>query len=82
MKSARERQVLYITYIWKLKYDTNELIYKQKQTHRHRNLKPVTKGEQGRTNKEFRISKYKLLYKKIDKTRSYSTAKGTIFNIL
>ena len=25
-----------ITYMWNLKYDTNELIYKQKQTHRHK----------------------------------------------
>ena len=63
MKSARERQALYdITYM-KLKYETNEL-YKQKQTHRHRSLEPVTKGEWGRINNEFRISKYKLLYKK------------------
>ena len=27
-KSDRERQVSYITYMWNLKYDTNELIYK------------------------------------------------------
>ena len=28
-KSERERQIPYdITYMWKLKYDTNELIYK------------------------------------------------------
>ena len=28
-KSGRERQIQYdITYIWNLKYDTNELIYK------------------------------------------------------
>ena len=25
-----------ITYMWNIEYDTNELIYKQKQTHRHR----------------------------------------------
>ena len=36
-KSKRERQILYgITYMWNLQYDTNELIVKQKQTHRHR----------------------------------------------
>ena len=35
-KSERERQIPYdITYMWNLKYDTNELM-KQKQTHRHR----------------------------------------------
>ena len=29
VKSERERQMSYdITYVWKLKYDTNELIYK------------------------------------------------------
>ena len=29
VKSDRERQISYgITYMWKLKYDTNELIYK------------------------------------------------------
>ena len=29
-KSERERQILYdITYMWNLKYDTNELIYKR-----------------------------------------------------
>ena len=26
-KSERERQLPYITYMWNLKYDTNELIY-------------------------------------------------------
>ena len=27
-KSDRKRQIPYITYMWNLKYDTNELIYK------------------------------------------------------
>ena len=27
IKSERERQILYITYMWNLKYDRNELIY-------------------------------------------------------
>ena len=32
-KSERERQIIYdITYIWNLKYDTNELIY-ETETH-------------------------------------------------
>ena len=37
IKSEREKQMLYdITYMWNLKYDTNELFTKQKQTHRYR----------------------------------------------
>ena len=36
-KSDKERQIPYdITYIWNLKYNTNDLFTKQKQTHRHR----------------------------------------------
>ena len=35
-KSERERQIPYdITYMWNIKYEANELIMKQKQTHRH-----------------------------------------------
>ena len=33
-KSERERQITCITYMWNLKYDTNEP--SEKQTHRHR----------------------------------------------
>ena len=37
IKLERERQIPYdITYIWKLKHDTNELIHETKQTHRYR----------------------------------------------
>ena len=44
MKKVRETQISYdITYMWNLKYDTNELIYKQKQTHKHTNKLMVTK---------------------------------------
>ena len=42
-KSDRERQIYDITYIWYLKYDTNELVYKTK-THSHRKQTIVTKG--------------------------------------
>ena len=36
-KSERERQIPYdITYTWNLKYNTNKLIYNQKQTHKYR----------------------------------------------
>ena len=45
-KSDRERQISYnITYMWNLKYDTNEFIYKiESQT---ANKFMVTKGERG-----------------------------------
>ena len=48
-KSDREGQISYdITYMWNLKNDTNELIYKQKQTHRHRKqTDDYQKGKQG-----------------------------------
>ena len=38
IKSDRERQISYnISYMWNLKKnDTNELIYKKKEAHRHR----------------------------------------------
>ena len=57
VKSDRERQISYdITYMWNLKYDTNELIYETE-----------TCGCQGRgvwegTDWEFGISRCKLLY--------------------
>ena len=36
-KSDRERQISYdVTYMWNLKYDTNELIYKIETGSRHR----------------------------------------------
>ena len=47
-KSDRERQILYdIAYTWNLKENTNELIHKQKETHRHRKKnKQTTYGYQ------------------------------------
>ena len=46
--SQTERQISYdISYMWNLKYDTNELITKQKQTHSIENNLTVTKGEEG-----------------------------------
>ena len=36
VKPERERQIPYVTFMSNLKYGTNELIYKEKQTHRHR----------------------------------------------
>ena len=47
-KSERERQITYdITYMWNLKYDTNELTVKQKQTQRHREQTCGCQGEGG-----------------------------------
>ena len=47
-KSERERQIPYgITYMWNLKYNTNENIFaKQKQTHLE-NRPVFAKGEEG-----------------------------------
>ena len=49
LKKVRKRQILYnITYMWNLKYGTNEFIYKKRnKTHRHRYKLMVTKGEVG-----------------------------------
>ena len=42
-KSDRERQILYdITYMWNLKYDTNELIYKTETDSQTENKLTVT----------------------------------------
>ena len=54
-----------ITYMWNLKYDTNELSMKQKQTHRHRKQTcgcQGGKGGGGRMDWEFGISRCKLLH--------------------
>ena len=48
-----DRQVLHITYIWDLKYDTNEFIYKTEtdsQTEKTSLWLPKGKGVQGRIN--------------------------------
>ena len=41
--SQRERQIYDITYMWNLKYDTNELIYKTEAVVENKLM--VTKGE-------------------------------------
>ena len=47
-KSERERKTPYdSTYMWNLKYDTNELIYKTETTHRHREQICGCHGEEG-----------------------------------
>ena len=56
--------LLYIYhYIWNLKYNTNELIYKQKQTHRHRvetRGYPGEKWGRGKRGWEFKVCTCKL----------------------
>ena len=62
-KSGRERQIPYgITYMWNLKYDTNELIYppEQKQTHIQRRL--VGGGGGAGVDWEFGMCRCKVLH--------------------
>ena len=63
-KSKRERQIPYdITYMWNLKYDTNELICKQKETHRHRGQTCYQGGGKWwREDLGLWYSRYKLVY--------------------
>ena len=35
LSEVNQRQISYITYMWNLKYDTNEPMYKIEHTHRH-----------------------------------------------
>ena len=47
-KSERERQIPYgVTYMWNLKYDTNQLNYKTETDSDIENKRMVTKGERG-----------------------------------
>ena len=67
-----------ITYMWNLKYDTNELIYEietDSQTWKTNSWLPKGKGGGGMVNSEFGISRYKVLYiKQINnKVLLYST---------
>ena len=57
-----------ITYIWKLKYDTNELIYKP-ETDIENRLVVAKEGRVGKggMNWEFGTSRCKLLYIEMDK---------------
>ena len=64
-KDGSQRQILYnITYMWNLKNNTNESIYK---TEIDSNLEikfMVTKGESRGRNQKYEINRYKLLYTK------------------
>ena len=82
-KSERERQISYdITYMWNLKYGTNELIYEtDPQTQKTDVHLPRGMEDKGDLYREFRIGGWKLLYIEWI-TRSYNLAQGTILNIL
>ena len=86
--SQRERQTPYdITYMWNLKYDTNELIYKtetESQTQKTNLWLPKEKGVGGGINQEFGISRYKLLYiKQINNNvLLYSTRNSTQYSVM
>ena len=71
-----------ITYMWNLKKDTNELIYKTEIDSKTENKLMITKGEVGGgINYKFEIGKVKLTCIK-KKTMSYYIAQGTIFMII
>ena len=54
MKSDRERQISYdATYMWTLKHDTNELVYKTETDTENKHA--VTKGENGWERDELKI---------------------------
>ena len=76
VSEGNQRQVSYdITYMWNLKYDTNGLIYKQKQTHRFRKQTKDYQRRKGRggMSQEFEISRYKRLYKTDKQGHTVST---------
>ena len=84
-KSERERQIpCDVTYMWNLKYDTNEPIYEtDSQTQRTELWLPRGRGGGGGMDWEFGISWCKLLYIEwINNKVSYCITQGTIFNIL
>ena len=85
-KSERERQIPYdFTYMWNLKCIQINISMKQKTDSQIGRtdlwLPRGRRGEQGK-DREFGISRGKLLYTGWKTTRSYCIAQGTIFNIL
>ena len=72
-----------ITYMWDIKYDKNELIYKREtdsETQKTDLWSLKGKGDGVGINQQLEISRYKLLYIKLT-TINY-IAQGTIFDIL
>ena len=63
--SEKEKDKYDITYMWNLKYGTNELTYKTEtdsQTQKTNLRLPKRKGGGGGIKQEFGISRYKLLH--------------------
>ena len=59
--SQKEKGKYHITYMWNLKYDTNEPVYKTEADSQTENRLVVVKGKRG-MNWEFGVSKCKLLH--------------------
>ena len=84
--SYRERQILYdISYMWNLKYDTDELIYETETDSWTKRTDCSCRGGKGGGGMdwEFGNSRYKLFYVEwiINKVQNY-TAQETVFGIL
>ena len=79
-KSETERQIPYdITYMWNLKYDTNELIYRQTQKTKLWLPKGKTVGAGG-INEEFGINIHKTIYK-IDRQQGPTVQHRELYSI-
>ena len=48
---SQRKTISYITYMWNLKNDTNELIYKTETDYRYRKMYGYQRGKVGRRNK-------------------------------
>ena len=82
-KSEKERQIPYdVTYMWNLKYDTNESIYETESGAQRIDWWLPRGGVWGGMEWETGVSRCKLVYIEWTNTRSYCTAQGTIVNIL
>ena len=69
-----------ITYMWNLKYDTNELTYKTKQTHRKQTM--VTKGEKGSSRDELGVWGQQIQTSLCKTDKQQDPTGGAIFDIL
>ena len=82
--SQKKTNAIDITYMWNLKYDTNECIYENKQTHRHREHIVVVKGECNGEEMEWEygFSRCKLLYVEWINNKVLLYGTRNIFNLL
>ena len=69
--------------MWDLNYDTNELLYKQKQTHIEKRLvvDRTRRGRGGGTDWEFGVTKCKLLHIDINESLCYTPGTNTTLGI-